>query len=212
MDEFNRVVNEALSILDNQIVSSVLGLFLVLYAGLAAPKLPRSIARLFDNPVFRVIVLFLVAFMATKNKSVALIAAVGLVVSFQTLNRHKMNDQLINAIEEESVVAPNTAETAVEQPVQEEEITGVATGDFAGLPTEEEQALYLAEEEVMQHVHAAEEETHRHAHQEETHRHAHQEEHRMGFTEDEENIAEVMGEEEMQMAISGFGGNEYAEL
>lgn len=203
MDEFNRVVNEALSILDNQIVSSVLGLFLVLYAGLAAPKLPRSIARLFDNPVFRVIVLFLVAFMATKNKSVALIAAVGLVVSFQTLNRHKMNDQLINAIEEESVVAPNTAETAVEQPVQEEEITGVATGDFAGLPTEEEQALYLAEEEVMQHVHAAEEETHRHAHQEE---------HRMGFTEDEENIAEVMGEEEMQMAISGFGGNEYAEL
>lgn len=206
MDEFNRVVNEALSILDNQIVSSVLGLFLVLYAGLAAPKLPRSIARLFDNPVFRVVVLFLVAFMASKNKSVALIAAVGLVVSFQTLNRHKMNDQLITAIEEESVAAPAAEEEAVvsqEQPVQEEEITGVSTGDFAGLPTEEEQALYLAEEEVMQHVHAAEEETHRHAQEEE---------HRMGYTEDEENIAEVMGEEEMQMAITGFGGNEYAEL
>ena len=205
MDEFNRVVNEALSILDNQIVSSVLGLFLVLYAGLAAPKLPRSIARLFDNPVFRVIVLFLVAFMASKNKSVALIAAVGLVVSFQTLNRHKMNDQLITAIEEESVAAPSSSEEEAvqEKPVQEEEISGVPTGEFAGLPTEEEQALYLAEEEVMQHVHAAEEETHRHAQEEE---------HKMGYTEDEENIAEVMGEEEMQMAITGFGGNEYAEL
>lgn len=205
MDEFNRVVNEALSILDNQIVSSVLGLFLVLYAGLAAPKLPRSIAKLFDNPVFRVIVLFLVAFMASKNKSVALIAAVGLVVSFQTLNRHKMNDQLITAIEEENVIAPAAEEEAAEQPAQEEEgITGMSTGDFAGLPTEEEQALYLAEEEVMQHVHAAEEETHKGAHQEEEHGH--------GYTEDEENIAEVMGEEEMQMAVSGFGGSEYAEL
>lgn len=199
MDEFNRVVNEALSILDNQIVSSVLGLFLVLYAGLAAPKLPRSIARLFDNPVFRVIVLFLVAFMASKNKSVALIAAVGLVVSFQTLNRHKMNDQLITAIEEEAPEEHHEEHHVAEHSEHdEEEITGVHTGEFAGLPTEEEQALYMAEEEVMNHVHHAEEET------------AHHAEH--GFTEDEENIAEVMGEEEMQMAVTGFGGSEYAEL
>lgn len=202
MDEFNRVVNEALSILDNQIVSSVLGLFLVLYAGLAAPKLPRSIARLFDNPVFRVIVLFLVAFMASKNKSVALIAAVGLVVSFQTLNRHKMNDQLITAIEEDSSEAPVEEEAVVQEPAEEEKISGVSTGDFAGLPTEEEQALYLAEEEVMHHVHAAEEEAH--AHHQEAHAHH-------GFTEDEENVAEVMGEE-MHMNVTGFGGSEYAEL
>ena len=209
MDEFNRVVNEALSILDNQIVSSVLGLFLVLYAGLAAPKLPRSIARLFDNPVFRVIVLFLVAFMASKNKSVALIAAVGLVVSFQTLNRHKMNDQLITAIEEDSSEAPAEEEAVVQEPAEEEKISGVSTGDFAGLPTEEEQALYLAEEEVMHHVHAAEEEAH--AHHQEAHAH-HQEDHaHHGFTEDEENVAEVMGEE-MHMNVTGFGGSEYAEL
>lgn len=209
MDEFNRVVNEALSILDNQIVSSVLGLFLVLYAGLAAPKLPRSIARLFDNPVFRVIVLFLVAFMASKNKSVALIAAVGLVVSFQTLNRHKMNDQLITAIEEDSSEAPAEEEAVVQEPAEEEKISGVSTGDFAGLPTEEEQALYLAEEEVMHHVHAAEEEAH--AHHQEAHAH-HQEAHaHHGFTEDEENVAEVMGEE-MHMNVTGFGGSEYAEL
>ena len=209
MDEFNRVVNEALSILDNQIVSSVLGLFLVLYAGLAAPKLPRSIARLFDNPVFRVIVLFLVAFMASKNKSVALIAAVGLVVSFQTLNRHKMNDQLITAIEEDSSEAPAEEDAVVQEPAEEEKISGVSTGDFAGLPTEEEQALYLAEEEVMHHVHAAEEEAH--AHHQEAHAH-HQEAHaHHGFTEDEENVAEVMGEE-MHMNVTGFGGSEYAEL
>ena len=198
MDEFNRVVNEALSVLDNQIVSSVLGLFLVLYAGLAAPKLPRSIAKLFDNPIFRVIVLFLVAFMASKNKSVALIAAVGLVISFQTLNRHKMNDQLITAIEEQ-----DEEDIVVEQPVEEENaeesIPGpLDTQEFAEVPNSEEEALFLGEEE--------------HHHGEEEHHHG-EEEAAHGYTEDEENIAEVMGEEEMQeMAVSGFGGSEFAEI
>lgn len=195
MDEFNRVVNEALSILDNQIVSSVLGLFLVLYAGLAAPKLPRSIAKLFDNPIFRVIVLFLVAFMASKNKSVALIAAVGLVISFQTLNRHKMNDQLISAIEEQD--EEGVRGFTEEQPVAEEEESipsAMGAAEYAGVPNSEEEALYLGEEEVAGEEVAGEAE--------------------FGYTEDEENVAEVMGEEEMQgeVAVAGFGGSEFAEI
>ena len=199
MDEFNRVVNEALSVLDNQIVSSVLGLFLVLYAGLAAPKLPRSIAKLFDNPIFRIIVLFLVAFMASKNKSVALIAAVGLVISFQTLNRHKMNDQLITAIEEQGEEEDVVVQQPVEEENAEESIPGpMDTQEFAEVPNSEEEALFMGEEE--------------HHHGEEEHHH-HGEEEAVGYTEDEENIAEVMGEEEMQeMAVSGFGGSEFAEI
>ena len=198
MDEFNRVVTEALSVLDNQIVSSVLGLFLVLYAGLAAPKLPRSIAKLFDNPVFRVIVLFLVAFMASKNKSVALIAAVGLVVSFQTLNRHKMNDQLITAIEDQGESEAYMEESApvAEETAEEAAITGVMdSSEYAEVPNAEEEALYMDEEHVMNHVHAAEEEAATY-----------------GYTEDEENIAEVMGEEEVAMGVTGFGGSEFAEI
>ena len=198
MDEFNRVVTEALSVLDNQIVSSVLGLFLVLYAGLAAPKLPRSIAKLFDNPAFRVIVLFLVAFMASKNKSVALIAAVGLVISFQTLNRHKMNDQLITAIEDqgESEAYMGEMEPVAEETAEEAAITGVMnSSEYAEVPNAEEEALYMDEEHVMNHVHAAEEEAATY-----------------GYTEDEENIAEVMGEEEVAMGVSGFGGSEFAEI
>jgi hypothetical protein len=198
MDEFNRVVTEALSVLDNQIVSSVLGLFLVLYAGLAAPKLPRSIAKLFDNPAFRVIVLFLVAFMASKNKSVALIAAVGLVISFQTLNRHKMNDQLITAIEDqgESEAYMGEMEPVAEETAEEAAITGVMnSSEYAEVLNAEEEALYMDEEHVMNHVHAAEEEAATY-----------------GYTEDEENIAEVMGEEEVAMGVSGFGGSEFAEI
>jgi len=131
----------------------------------------------------------LVAFMASKNKSVALIAAVGLVISFQTLNRHKMNDQLISAIEGEGEDEEGVAE---EQPVAEEEESipsAMGAAEYAGVPTSEEEALYLGEEEV-----AGEAE--------------------VGYTEDEENVAEVMGEEEMQgeVAVAGFGGSEFAEI
>lgn len=92
--EISNGVKGALSILDNEYISTALSLFLVLYAGMAAPKLPRNIAKLFENTMFRIVVFFLIAYVARKNASVAAIAAVGLMVSLQTLNRYNVNDML----------------------------------------------------------------------------------------------------------------------
>ena len=41
------------NILENQYISTSLAVFLVLYGGLAAPKLPESMVDLFSNPFFR---------------------------------------------------------------------------------------------------------------------------------------------------------------
>ena len=101
MDNINSVVNNTFKVLDSDVASSVIGLFLILYAGLAAPKLPKKIASVFDNTVFKIIFMFLIAYMASKNKSIALIASIGLILSFQTLNRHKINDKIISSMEEE---------------------------------------------------------------------------------------------------------------
>ena len=46
------------SILENQYLSTSLVVFLVLYGGLAAPKLPQSMIKLFSNPLFRLIIIF----------------------------------------------------------------------------------------------------------------------------------------------------------
>ena len=40
-------------IFTDKISSSVISLILVLYAGLAAPKLPKSISKLFENKIFK---------------------------------------------------------------------------------------------------------------------------------------------------------------
>jgi len=92
------MVNESLQILDNKYISAMIGLFLALYAGLAAPKLPKYITIYFDNPMFKLGVMFLIAYMATKDPPVAIIASVALLVSLQTLSSQKTTDKVVKAV------------------------------------------------------------------------------------------------------------------
>ena len=71
------------NLLENQYVSTTLAVFLVLYGGLAAPKLPLNVANLFTNPFFRMAVIFLIAYTSSKNHSIALIATITLVLLMQ---------------------------------------------------------------------------------------------------------------------------------
>jgi len=106
---FDSTVNSGMNIIDNnQYLSVALGLFLILYAGLAAPKLPETIAKLFDNVLFKFVILFLVAYGAKKNPTVAIIAVVALLVSIQAANRIKFNKILMSIMGREGMteVAP----------------------------------------------------------------------------------------------------------
>jgi hypothetical protein len=111
MNTFDRTVSSWLSVVDNnEYLSATLSLFLILYAGLAAPKLPEGVARLFDNPLFKLLLFFLIVYSAKKNPTVAIIAAVGLMVSLHTLTRFKVNRQLeevVNAEDATMIPAEN---------------------------------------------------------------------------------------------------------
>ena len=69
----------------DKIVSSVLSLFLVLYGGMAAPKLPMSIAKLFKNTIFKLLIMSLIVYMSTKDTSTSILIVVAFVISMQTL-------------------------------------------------------------------------------------------------------------------------------
>ncbi len=96
MQQFDATAKDYLAFLDNEYVSAALTLFLIVYAGVAAPKLPENVARLFDNPLVKFLVFFLIAYMARKNPTVAIIAAIGLMVSLHTLSRYKVNRRLVS--------------------------------------------------------------------------------------------------------------------
>ena len=102
VNDFSRSVDNFLkNVYSNKTANAVIGLFLVLYAGLAAPKLPRSVAKIFGNPVFKFVFLFLIAYMASRNISVAIIASVALAISMQTFSYHQATKKVQDVVEEE---------------------------------------------------------------------------------------------------------------
>ena len=86
-----KTLNNNLSILrTNPYLSASINLFLVLYAGLAAPNLPASIAGLFEYPVFKILILTLVMVLVQgKNWNMAILIAMGFSVSMMTLSRYR---------------------------------------------------------------------------------------------------------------------------
>lgn len=80
------------NITSEKITHSVVSLFLVLYAGLAAPKLPKRIAVLFKESWFRFFILSLIAYMSTRDTSVAILATVAFVVTLNTLSKQEAKE------------------------------------------------------------------------------------------------------------------------
>ena len=81
---------------NNEVFNSVIVIILVLYITLAAPKLPKSIAVIFDSPFVKLLYLFLIGYLASKNPAVSLIVAVMLLVTIQTLTYAEQGGNLFS--------------------------------------------------------------------------------------------------------------------
>jgi hypothetical protein len=94
MEGFNDKVKKSLSFLDNPYVSGTLTLIIILYASLAAPKLPHKVAKLFGHNVFKMLFCFLILYFSVKDVSFAILLSIALVISLQTLNRLSFEEQI----------------------------------------------------------------------------------------------------------------------
>ena len=169
-------------IYSNKTASAVIGLFLVLYAGLAAPKLPKSVAKMFGNSAFRLVILFLVAYMSSRNTSIAIIATVALVISMQTLSYHEANEKVHQQIEEEVMME------AEEELEGEEEVLDTEEADNL---MEEENSLHEGnyhESGEFAEFHSEQEHEHEHEHEHRPEEHAFKPEEHALFGEEEEEV------------------------
>ena len=85
--------------LRNEYVTAVVALFVVLYASNVAPRLPDFVTDLFNNPIFRVFILFLVAYVANKNPAIALLVSVAFVVTLNVINRQEAEEGFLDVID-----------------------------------------------------------------------------------------------------------------
>jgi hypothetical protein len=75
----------------NKYLSAALVLFLILYAGIAAPKLPRAVESLFDNVIVKLIIIFLIVFASGYSPTVAIATAVAFLVTLWAIDRARVD-------------------------------------------------------------------------------------------------------------------------
>ena len=96
--EYKNHANNLLNtMMDNPIFNSVLVIILVLYITLAAPKLPPSVVQIFEHPLVKLIYIFLIAYLASKDATVALVVAIVILVTLQTLSGHTNEYNFLNS-------------------------------------------------------------------------------------------------------------------
>tara|TARA_B110000208_G_scaffold166470_1_gene205370 strand:- start:17 stop:547 length:531 start_codon:yes stop_codon:yes gene_type:complete len=99
----NKMINRVNSVLkqnlSNPIVSTILHLFLVLYAGLAVPKLSGWLKVVFDNFIVRIVIIAIVAVLNNYNPALALSASIVFILTLQTLSISFNNDKLKDVVD-----------------------------------------------------------------------------------------------------------------
>jgi hypothetical protein len=78
----------------SKVTLSVLALVFVLYASMAAPKLPASMLSYFDYPLVKLVFMFLIAFLAVKDFGTALIVSMALLGTLMALKYYNTNSHL----------------------------------------------------------------------------------------------------------------------
>ena len=94
----NNITKNSLDyIFNNQFIAPVLGLLLIIYATLAAPKLPPSVATVFENVYFKAGFLFLIAYSTWKNPLISILASLSILIAIQLLTYYESSNKLIKS-------------------------------------------------------------------------------------------------------------------
>jgi hypothetical protein len=108
---FNNILK---NMTNNQMIYSVVTILLVLYSALAAPKLPKSFAKIFENPLVKILYMFLIGYLATKNPTISMMAAVALFLTLQALASHDVADAVVTSYKQVTQPINNIQETVQE--------------------------------------------------------------------------------------------------
>jgi hypothetical protein len=88
--EFDSVVDNNLGWLkSNKYVLPVIALFLILYVTSARPKLPKFIEDLFENPIFRLVVIAYIVYRANNDLQSAILIAALFLIIMHLINKNK---------------------------------------------------------------------------------------------------------------------------
>ena len=91
MNSFDSLVNQNLGwVHQNKYVLPVLSLFLGMYAALARPNLPKFVEKLFENPVFRLVVISYIIYRGNQDAQLSIMIAAAFLITIHMINKQKV--------------------------------------------------------------------------------------------------------------------------
>jgi hypothetical protein len=85
-NSFDNTVDDWFGFLKNERATAIISLFLILYAVIIAPRLSPRVLRWFNNWIVQVALFFAIVYISGRNVTVALIAAIAVLVTLMIAN------------------------------------------------------------------------------------------------------------------------------
>ena len=165
MEVIQNINNLVTDLLNNNKFTVVASLILAMYAGLAAPSLPNSIILFFDTLVGKLLFLFLIGYVASRNIQVALMVAVAYLVTLHVLNQR--STEQFNNYRENFICAPGDENCEGYESTDPDAGAAPAAGTGAGTDADDDEVPEhehddegnVEGDEVDDHVHVEDEES-----------------------------------------------------
>jgi hypothetical protein len=94
-------------LVENKYVYAIATIFVILYASQVGPKLPDYMVRLFDNNLFKMLILFLIVVRAKKDPAFSIILAVAFVIITDYIRTNMLKETFGEQKEEKAYVEEN---------------------------------------------------------------------------------------------------------
>jgi hypothetical protein len=93
MNDVEKMFNKSL---DNEYIKGFIVLFLTCYAGLILPTLKPETNEFLRSDLFRIIAVFLIAYMSSKSFTISLVLAIALVMTINHFNQEELSEAFTN--------------------------------------------------------------------------------------------------------------------
>ena len=111
------IENKLRTILENDIVSTIIKIVLICYSVYIAPKLSNHLLVLFDNIFFKILIISLIFYISQVEPVISILLSIAFILSIYTINNLKLQDLLNISIKEEAI--ENVIEENVEENMEE---------------------------------------------------------------------------------------------
>jgi hypothetical protein len=100
--ELNKLFKSPEKFFKNKYVLAVLYIILILYASVIAPKLPNWITSYLEYPIVKIFIVFLVGILATQDATAAIIATIGVTITYLFISEYKDTNDIQKIYDKEN--------------------------------------------------------------------------------------------------------------